>query len=184
MFVCFLFVCLFVFCFVFFGGGWGCYFNWIYLLNSLVRLVHVVQSLFALLNKYIRYKICVEFNNNFKVTHQKRGETWHTSVTMQGPLEQTVAKRSWIFAQIRISNELPKNILKCKADLTAESIGPQNFRLDETNLHQGLRKLSEDGNKAPDESWFCLTEILGNIKRYRTNSDPCKLGSRIKLDDL
>ena len=34
--------------------------------------------------------------------------------------EQTVAKCSWIFAQIRISNELYKITLKCKADQTAE----------------------------------------------------------------
>ena len=33
---------------------------------------------------------------------------------MQGPLEQTVAKRSWIFLQIGISNELNKITLKCK----------------------------------------------------------------------
>ena len=43
-----------------------------------------------------------------------------TSVTMQRPLEQTVAKFSWIVLQIRISNELNKITLKCKADQTAE----------------------------------------------------------------
>ena len=37
-------------------------------------------------------------------------------------LEQSVAKCSWIFVQIRISNELNKMTLKCKADQTAEFV--------------------------------------------------------------
>ena len=41
-----------------------------------------------------------------------------TSVTKQGPLEQTVAKYSRIFMRIRISNELSKITLECKADQT------------------------------------------------------------------
>ena len=45
-----------------------------------------------------------------------------TSVTKQGPLEQTVAKCSRIFVQIRISNELNKITLGCKADQTAEIV--------------------------------------------------------------
>ena len=45
-----------------------------------------------------------------------------TSVTKQGPLEQTVAKCSRILVQIRISNELNKVTLGCKADQTAEIV--------------------------------------------------------------
>ena len=44
------------------------------------------------------------------------------SVTMEGPHEQTVAKCSWIFVQIRISNELNKITLKCKVHQTAEFV--------------------------------------------------------------
>ena len=51
-----------------------------------------------------------------------------TSVTMQGPLEQTVAKCNWIFVQIRISNELNKLALKCKADQTAEFVRPKKIK--------------------------------------------------------
>ena len=46
---------------------------------------------------------------------------------MQRPLEQTVAKCSWIFVQIRISNELNKITLKCKAHQTAEFNNAQYF---------------------------------------------------------
>ena len=45
-----------------------------------------------------------------------------TCVTMQRPLEQTAAKCSWIFVQIRISNELKKLTLKCKAEQTAKFV--------------------------------------------------------------
>ena len=41
---------------------------------------------------------------------------------MQKLLEQTVAKCSWIFAQIRISNELNEITFKGKADQTAELV--------------------------------------------------------------
>ena len=38
-----------------------------------------------------------------------------TSVTKQGPLEQTVAKCSRIFVQIKINNELNKITLECNS---------------------------------------------------------------------
>ena len=45
-----------------------------------------------------------------------------TSATKQGQLEQTVAKCSRVFVPIRISNELNKIALECKADQTAEIV--------------------------------------------------------------
>ena len=60
---------------------------------------------------------------------------------MEGPLEQTGAKCSWIFVPIRISNELIKNNFNMQgwSDSWIRSISFNNicpiFRLDNTDLY-------------------------------------------------